>query len=128
MKTNSFFINSLLTSPNTLVYGYKNPEKLNYNVSIADTHVEFEIFLPGFTKEELQFYSKNGEFFIEGKPKVNSEKSYIIKNFIPQPFKYSTIIPKDCDVDGIRFIDGVLYIKLLVLSKDSSQYKEYSIE
>ena len=82
----------------------------------------------GFTKEELQFYSKNGEFFIEGKPKVNSEKSYIIKNFIPQPFKYSTIIPKDCDVDGIRFIDGVLYIKLLVLSKDSSQYKEYSIE
>lgn len=128
MKTNSFFINSLLTSPNTLDYGYKNPEKLNYNVSITDTHVEFEIFLPGFSKDELQFYSKNGEFFIEGKPKVNSEKTYIIKNFIPRLFKYSIVIPTDCDVDGIRFVDGVLYIKLLILSKDSSQYKEYPIK
>lgn len=97
-----------------------------YNVATDEKSVEFEIYLAGYTKDQIKLYSERDNFFVEGNVEQNSSKDYAIKNVILKSFKYTFDIHKSYEFESSRFVDGVLYVKFNL--KENPSCKKYVIE
>ena len=112
---------------------YKNFNEMDpkTNISSFEKNLFIDIELPGFTKDSLKIFVKDGHLFVEGNksiPENRKDVKYLKNEIVYGEFKKKFAISKNIDVNNVKakFENGILNITLT--QKEEEVKKDFQIE
>lgn len=87
-----------------------------------------EVFLPGFSKENIELYQEENYLKILGNPKESHEKKYVYKSYTPMKFEKTFKLQNKYQVVSAMFSDGVLRIRIDLPEEEKKKEKKKTIE